>query len=279
MTRAALAASREAAARRGLDVERAVVLQSSNRLTVHLQPCDAIARVAVQSARGGAALEVAIAERLAQTTAPVAPLDPRVAPEVVDEGGFAITFWTYCRPVRPAALDAGEYADALARLHHGMRAVDAPPGLGHFTDRVAEARGLVDDPANESPISPADRDLVSATLLDDTEAVLARASSEQLLHGEPHPGNTIRSDAGIVFVDLETCCRGPVEFDIAHATIVEGAPPTEVARRYPGADVELVRACWRLTVAMAIAWRFDPGDQLPDGTARARRWATQLSSS
>lgn len=86
----------------------------------------------------------------------------------------------------------------------------------------------------------------------------------------------IRSDAGIVFVDLETSCRGPVEFDIAHATIVEGAPPTEVARLYPGADLQLVRECWRLTLALAIAWRFEPNDDLPNGPARARGWARQL---
>ncbi len=264
------------ATRHGLLVERAVVLQSSNRLTVHLQPCDTVARVATQSARAGAASEVAVVERLAATTAPVAPLDPRFGPQVFDDGEFAITFWAYCRPVTSAALDARQYADALARLHDGMRAAEAPPGLGHFTDRVAEAQGLVDDVANESPIQEDDRDLVSATLRDGAAAVRARARPEQLLHGEPHPGNTIRTDSGVVFVDLETCCRGPVEFDIAHATIVEGAPPTEVARRYPGADVELVRACWRLTLALAIAWRFDPGDQLPDGTARARSWATQL---
>lgn len=278
IARAALLASQKVAARHGLLVERAVVLQHSNRLTVHLQPCDAIARVATQSARTGAVLEVAIAERLAATAAPVARLDPRVGPQVFDESGFAITLWTYCRPVPPSALGAREYADALARLHHGMRVADAPPGLGHFTDRVAEARGLVEDPANESPISPEDRDLVGATLRDGSTAVLARTCSEQLLHGEPHPGNTIRSDTGLVFVDLETCCRGPVEFDIAHATIVEGAPPIEVSRLYPGADVQLVRECWRLALALAlaIAWRFEPGDDLPDGTARARSWAKQL---
>lgn len=88
----------------------------------------------------------------------------------------------------------------------------------------------------------------------------------------------IRTDTGLVFVDLETCCRGPVEFDIAHATIIEGAPPTETARLYPDADVDLVRACWRLTLALAIAWRFEPGDDLPDGTARARNWVRQLQN-
>lgn len=275
---AAVAASRQLAARHGLSVERAVVLQNSNRVTVHIQPCDVIARVAPQSARAGAELEVAIAERLAATPAPVAPLDPRIEPQVFDESGFAITLWAYCRPVPPSALAVAEYADGLVRLHRGMRAADAVPGLGHFMDRVAEAQRLVDDPANEAPISLDDRQLVSTTLHYGSRTVNACAASEQLLHGEPHPGNIVRSDFGLVFVDLETCCRGPVEFDIAHATIVEGVPPTEVARLYPKADIQLVRECRRLTLALAIAWRFDPGDDLPDGTARARGWVRQLRS-
>lgn len=113
---------------------------------------------------------------------------------------------------------------------------------------------------------------MSTTLRDASAAVLARGAPEQLLHGEPHPGNIIRSDSGVVFVDLETSCRGPVEFDIAHATIVEGAAPTEVARLYPGADVSLVGECWRLTLALEVAWRFEPGDDLPSRGARARDW-------
>lgn len=275
---AALAASQQLAARHGLSVERAVVLQNSNRLIVHLQPCDVIARVAMQSARAGAELEVAIAERLAATAAPVAPLDPRIEPQVFDECGFAITLWAYCRPVPPPTLGASEYADGLVRLHQEMRVAGAVAGLGHFMDRVAAAQRLVDDPANEAPMSPDDRHLVSTTLHDGSRAVHARAASEQLLHGEPHPGNIVRSSSGLVFVDLETCCRGPVEFDIAHATIVEGVPPTEVGRLYPTADVQLVRKCWRLTLALAIAWRFEAGDDLPNGTARARSWVRQLRS-
>lgn len=273
---AALAASRRVADRHGLPVDRAVVLQSSNRLTVHLQPCDVIARVAPRSACAGAELEVAIAERLAATAAPIAPLDPRVEPQVFVESGFAITLWAYCEPVPPTDLGAAEYADGLARLHQGMREADAVPGLGHVVDRVAEAQRLVDDPANEAPIAPHDRHLVSSTLRDGSRAVRARGASEQLLHGEPHPGNIVRSHRGLVFVDLETCCRGPVEFDIAHATIVKGVPPTEVARQYPRADVPLVRACWRLALALAIAWRFEPGDDLPDRTTRARNWVEEL---
>jgi hypothetical protein len=68
---------------------------------------------------------------------------------------------------------------------------------------------------------------------------------------------------GLRFIDLETCCRGPVEFDLAHV-------PEEVSGRYPDADHDLLRECRLLVLAMVAAWRWDAGDQLPDGQRAAR---------
>jgi hypothetical protein len=61
-----------------------------------------------------------------------------------------------------------------------------------------------------------------------------------------------------LFIDLETCCRGPVEFDLAHV-------PEEVSECYSGADQELLRACRLLVLAMVAAWRWDLDDHLPNG--------------
>ncbi|MEV0122118.1 hypothetical protein AB0I16_11325 [Streptomyces sp. NPDC050703] len=58
-------------------------------------------------------------------------------------------------------------------------------------------------------------------------------------------------------MDLATCCRGPVEFDLAHA-------PEEVGRHYAGADHELLHRCRALNWAMFSAWRRRRDDQLPD---------------
>ncbi len=80
--------------------------------------------------------------------------------------------------------------------------------------------------------------------------IVDRRPSEQLLHGEPHPGNVLRTKGGLLFFDLETCCRGPIEFDIAHATIHGSGPPIEVGALYAVADQSLVRECWILTLAM-----------------------------
>src|ERR687897_3057317 len=67
----------------------------------------------------------------------------------------------------------------------------------------------------------------------------------------------------LLFVDLETCCHGPVEFDLAHV-------PEEVSERYPGVDQELVRECRQLVLAMVAAWRWDPGDRFPNGRRAGR---------
>jgi thiamine kinase-like enzyme len=142
-----------------------------------------------------------------------------------------------------------------------MRTVDvvAP----HFTDRIAEAQQLVANPQHTPALAHADRELLDSTLRSATHAIGTRDAAEQLLHGEPHPGNVLTTRYGPRFIDLETCCRGPVEFDLAHV-------PEEVSVNYPGADQQLLRECRRLVLGMVAAWRCDPRDEFPDGE-RARR--------
>jgi hypothetical protein len=248
-----------------LRVDDAVILHDSNRITLRLRPCDVLARVAHMEGQGGAEFEVEVARRLAETDSPVASLDPRVEPRVYVRDGFVVTLWTYHEPVSPRDVAPAEYAQALERLHAGMRHVDfiAP----HFTDRVAEAQWLVASRAGTPGLSDTDRELLSTTLRKSTWAIGQRDAAEQLLHGEPHPGNLLRTKYGLLFADLETCCRGPVEFDIAHV-------PEEVSRHFPDADQELLRECRILVLAMVAAWRWDRDDQLPNG----RRMGTDLLS-
>ena len=246
-----------------LRIDDAVILHDSNRITLRLRPCDVLARVAHLEGQGGAEFEVEVARRLAETDSPVASLDPRVEPRVYVRDGFVITLWTYYEPVSPRDVAPAEYAQALERLHAGMRHVDvvAP----HFTDRVAEAQSLVGTCARTPDLRDADRELLSTTLRELTWAIGQRDAAEQLLHGEPHPGNLLKTKDGLLFADLETCCRGPVEFDVAHA-------PDEASRHYPDADQELLRECRILMLAMVATWRWDRDDQLPNG----RRMGTDL---
>jgi len=255
----AIAATRSTLSGLGLDVEEAIVLHSSNRLTVRLLPSDVLARVATAGHRA-AQLEVDLATRLAGTDDPVAALDPRVAPRVYRRDGYAITIWTYyeARPTRELA--PSDYADALARLHDSLQGVDLP--APHFMDRVAEAENLIGSRDRSPDLTDTDRKLLMKTFETVTRALTERTTREQLLHGEPHPGNLLNTKIGPLFVDLETCCRGPIEFDVAHV-------PEEVGAQYPHLDRVLLRHCRLLVLAMVTAWRMDPADRLPYGKEAA----------
>ncbi|MFL1380352.1 MULTISPECIES: phosphotransferase [unclassified Nocardiopsis] len=251
----AVAAAGAIAASLGLAVEDAVVLHDSNKLTLRLLPCDAVARVA-PVAEQVAGFEVDLAQRLTAAGCPVAALDPRVEPRVYERDGFTVTLWTHHAPADSHALPPADYARALQRLHAGMRGLDVP--TPRFTDRVGEARELVADRDRTPALADADRELLGATLGDLKRVVGERGTAEQLLHGEPHPGNLLATRDGPLFIDLETCCRGPVEFDLAHA-------PDEVAAHYPGIDHDLLRACRTLVLAMVTTWRWDRDDRFPGG--------------
>jgi hypothetical protein len=99
--------------------------------------------------------------------------------------------------------------------------------------------------------------------------VIGESPAQQLLHGEPHPGNVLNTTNGPVFIDLETCCHGPVEFDLAHA-------PDEVAEHYPGVDHQLLRECRILMLAMITSWRWDRHDHHPNGRRLGIDWLNQL---
>ena len=262
----ARAAALATAAALHLPVDNAIVVHNSNKLALRLVPCDVFARVA-HVGQEVAQLEVELAQRLAEIGSPVARLEPRVEPRVYEQDGFAITLWTFYESVTPEELSPADYAKALERLHGGMAklAVTTP----HFTDRVAEAQHIVSSRCHGPALADADRELLGTTLRTMREAIGDRGAAEQLLHGEPHPGNVLSTENGPLFIDLETCCRGPVEFDLAHV-------PEEVVEHYPDVDQELLRECRVLVLAMVAAWRYEPGDQLPNGPRAGRELLSAL---
>jgi len=215
----------------------------------------------------GAEFEVEVARRLAETDSPVAELEPRVEPRVYVSDGFAVTLWTYYEPLPSRDVGPHEYAQALERLHAGMRQVEVT--APHFTDRVAEAQLLVGNREHTPELANADRELLSNTLRSLSRAIGDREADEQLLHGEPHPGNVLRTKQGLLFTDLETCCRGPVEFDIAHA-------PEQVSEHYPAANLDLLRECRILMLAMIATWRWDRDDQFPNGRQQGTQWLSEI---
>ena len=148
-----------------------------------------------------------------------------------------------------------------------MRELDVP--APHFTDRVEQAQQLVASRDRTPALAGADRELLGGTLRGLRRVIGERGGAEQLLHGEPHPGNLLTTKNGPLFIDLETCCRGPVEFDLAHA-------PEEVSEHYPSVDHDLLRDCRILVLAMITTWRWDRDDQLPNGRQLGTEWLSQI---
>jgi hypothetical protein len=261
----AVSATTEVASALGLSVGETRIVCNSNKLALRLLPCDAFARVAF-AGREAFHFEVEIARQLTENQSPVATLDTRVEPRVYERDGFALTFWQYYEQSDIEA-SAATYAKALERLHAGMAQLDviAP----RFSDRVTEAHHLVVSRHRTPRLEDSDRELLSSTLRSCSRRIDERSAPEQLLHGEPHPGNVLKTLKGLLFIDLETCCRGPVEFDLAHV-------PEAVSESYPGADHELIRECRRLVLAMVAAWRWDTDDRYPGGERTGRALLSAL---
>jgi len=132
---------------------------------------------------------------------------------------------------------------ALRLLRCDVFARVSPPGHEHAAFEVELAQRLAQ---TESPVAA----------LELRRAIRDHGAMEQLLHGEPHPGNVLRTANGPVFVDFETCCRGPVEFDLAHV-------PDTVSEHYPGVDLVLLRDCRQLVLAM-VAMALGPGRSISE---------------
>ncbi|MFG3250034.1 phosphotransferase [Streptomyces sp. NPDC048187] len=265
--RRAVAAGRATATALGLRVDDVDVVHDSDRVALRLLPCDVLARVAPAAQRADSEFEAEVARRLADVDAPVAGLDPRVEPRVHTRDGFAVSLWTYYEPVGPEITPAA-YADALARHHAALRRIDL--SAPHFTDRVAAALKQVNDRERSPELPDGNREFLSETLDGLRVSLGADSTRDQLLHGEPHPGNLLNTRRGPLFVDLATCCRGPVEFDLAHA-------PEAVEEHCTEADPGLLLLCRALNWALFSAWRWRRDDQMPDrdhwrteGLARGR---------
>jgi Phosphotransferase enzyme family len=284
--RRAVDAAGATASELGLQVDDAVVVHNSDRIAVRLTPCDVLARVAPLSLHGGRGqagmeFEAEVARRLAETDSPVGELEPRVDPGVHVRDAFALTFWTYYESVvadrrggapleqlgMSSDLAPADYANALVRLHAGLRKIDlqAP----HITARVAGWTKGAGDPEQTPDLRDSDRELVSDTLRRVSAAMSCWGSDEQLLHGEPHPANVLSTRRGPLFIDVGTCQRGPVEYDLAYV-------PDEVAEHYPGADQDLVHQFRILMWAGVTTMRWNRNDQIPNRDVRRIEALNQL---
>jgi Ser/Thr protein kinase RdoA (MazF antagonist) len=126
------------------------------------------------------------------------------------EDGLEVTFWEYC------AHAAGEPTpDQLGRslrlLHEALK--DYPEPLPDW-DRFDGVGRILDAPALLARLSPVDRAFLRRTFRELCDAIAEFHPPKQPLHGEPHGANLLLSSRGPRWIDFESACAGPQEWDL-----------------------------------------------------------------
>jgi hypothetical protein len=91
------------------------------------------------------------------------------------------------------------------------------------------------------------RELLRATNEEGLGALEGASFNECRLHGEPHSGNRMETSEGLRWIDFESTCTGPLEWDLAFQS-------DEVVDLFPEADLGLLALLRKLNSARVATW-------------------------
>jgi molybdopterin-guanine dinucleotide biosynthesis protein A len=244
----ALTAAQRIADLHGLRGVAPRILQDWNDTIIHLRPTPVVARIRTSWVEGDAfetyERELAVAEYAAVRDAPVVPPTSELPPGPYAFDGIVVTLWTHVDelPGEIAPLEAGR---ALRALHDAL--ADYPGSLPSLWERLEQAQRIADDAAASPALAEGDRRFLSDALRTLRRTLADFALPERALHGGPHESNLLRTPAGPRWIDLDTVCRGPLEWDLAHL-------PDEAAREFPDARADALAAARDLVSAEVALW-------------------------
>ncbi len=203
----------------GLTVEQPMPLRSTNNAVAWLRPAEVVAKVSVgRSSRLHTELQVA--QGLCALGGPVVSPAPELPAMVHCRDGLEMTFWKYHAQPSAAEPPPDRLAQALRRLHTALGQLPASlrASLPSYMEELRFVRSLLSDRTALPATSSADRSLLANTF-DRLQARLdglVSARKSVPIHGSPHPYNVLIVHGESVFIDFETTCMGPVEWDLAH---------------------------------------------------------------
>jgi len=119
--------------------------------------------------------------------------------------------------------------------------------LPSFRVMVVKASQAFEDDLFMMDLHHEDSELLQATYKRGFVALESAQFEECRLHGEPHDGNRIVTSEGIRWIDFESCCIGPLEWDLAFQ-------PDEVVHLFPETDLGLLALLRRLNSARVATW-------------------------
>jgi Phosphotransferase enzyme family len=217
----ALAAARAVALAHSLAFDEAVVVAAGSNVLVRLAPAPVVARVMTGTAilHGDVERwltgEVAAGAFLGERGLAVSPTD-LLPPGPHEQDGLWMTFWDFVEHDRSPPLPrADELGGALRELHSAF--ADFPGGAG--LEPLSEVRDWLDallaGLAPSPTLTAQHRHALRAQLRSLSPAVFESALPAQAIHGDASMSNLLRTDAGLLWNDLEDVCVGPVHWDLA----------------------------------------------------------------
>jgi hypothetical protein len=237
---AAISTAVDVARELGLAIDEPVPLRSTNNAVVWLRPAGVVAKVSnrIDSRR---VTELQVAQELVALGASAVAPASEVPAIVHRRDGFEMTFWRYHAQRADVEIAPDRVAVALRELHASLGRLSPAlkTSLPAYTGELRLVRSLLADRAALPALKPVDRNLLITafdrlqTRLDE----LAPANRFGVLHGSPHAYNVLLVDDHPVFIDFETVCLGPLEWDVAH--LESQAAPCFAA----SINTELLRLC------------------------------------
>ncbi|MCU1484148.1 MAG: aminoglycoside phosphotransferase [Actinomycetia bacterium] len=242
----AVAAAVEVGRRAGLISTRPAILQETNNTVVWLRPEPVVAKVATRAdGRSDLHLEHGVATELARLGAEIAAPLPGTVPERHEPTGFTVSLWERVDGSRREPVEPDRLAQSLRRLHEALAATTQD--LPSFEVSLDRARTALGNPTVMAALPPTDRTFLCDIYDDGLDRLRAVPVGQQRLHGQPHDANRLVTADGIRWIDFESCCVGPLEWDLAFQ-------PSEVHEHFPNVDSDLLALLRRLNSARVATW-------------------------
>lgn len=242
----AMRAAVEVAAHYGLVTSEPVLVQETNNTVLWLDPEPVIAKVATRpDAASDLQLEYAVAVELVSVGAEIAAPLRGTSPTVHGTTGYVVSLWERIPGAPRIEVSAAELADSLSRLHAALACTRVR--LPSFRSSLARARAALDDDAFMAALPTDQRGFMRRVFDVGLDGLDQRSFGERRLHGEPHDGNRLSTEAGLRWIDFESCCVGPIEWDLAFQ-------PPELDQHFADVDAELLTLLRQLNAARVATW-------------------------
>lgn len=215
----AISVALQIAREHGLRIDHPIPLRSTNNAVAWLAPTEIVAKVGV-GLHSRLHKELRVATELAGIGAPIVPPATELPAVVHSRQGLEVTFWRY-HPQSPQTDDcpAEHIAPALRHFHTALRHLSPAlkSTIPSFEGKLAHVRALLTQPESLPALAARDRRLLARTFerLEAQLNDLVSAEDSTLIHGEPHAYNVLFVSGEPRFIDLETVCTGPIEWDLA----------------------------------------------------------------